>query len=364
VGAADVVRYVASARATLRGPLVLELEGPGDPLASAENMLRALALVHEHHPDVITGLVIDGPLLGEYTEELRDLGLNYVTLRMDAATEATAQRIVDGAVYKGELLGREDAARLMIDGLQRALFVAQKAGLPVAIRTTIIPTINMAEFAAIARMAARGGAQRIDVMPHQPVPGAPLARAGIPTSEELAEARDHAAIALHAVADLDMEGMYSLDWLDPRRFQTVDREGLEAVDIRRILPDPFDNVPQGQVLPRRRAQLVAVATRDGTLVDHPLKGTDRLLVYAVTSDQIKLLGARHLPKDKRRKLDGVGDARRFLEALAGCRALVTTGFSARAITLLQAVGMRAIATDGAVDVILDRVARGTIPPAQ
>ena len=158
--------------------------------------------------------------------------------------------------------------------------------------------------------------------------------------------------------------MYSLDWLDPRRFQIVDREGLEAVDILRILPDPFDNVPQGQVLPRRRAQLVAVATRDGTLVDHPLKGTDRLLVYAVTADSIKLLGARNLPQDKRRKLDGVGDARRFLEALAGCRALVTTGFSPRAITLLQAVGMRAVATDGAVDVILDRVARGTIPHAE
>ena len=71
----DVMRYVASARATLQGPLVLEIEGPGDPLASPESVLRILALVREHHPDVVTGLVIDGPLLAEYTEELEQFGV-------------------------------------------------------------------------------------------------------------------------------------------------------------------------------------------------------------------------------------------------------------------------------------------------
>ena len=93
----DVMRYVATARATLRGPLVLEIEGPGDPLASPENVLRILALIREHHPDVLCGLVFHGPLLAEYTEELREFGLGYLVLRLDAVERRTAERLISGA---------------------------------------------------------------------------------------------------------------------------------------------------------------------------------------------------------------------------------------------------------------------------
>src|SRR5205085_10750975 len=82
--AGDVLRYVGAARRTLRRPLVAQIEGPGDPLASPGTVLKALALLREHDPDVMTGLVIDGPLLGEYVEELVDLGVHHVIVRMDA----------------------------------------------------------------------------------------------------------------------------------------------------------------------------------------------------------------------------------------------------------------------------------------
>lgn len=361
VSTADVLRYVAVARRTLRGPLVLEIDGPGDPLASPENVLRALALVHEHHPDVLSGLVCDGPLLAEYAEELEEFGLNYLALRMDAVTEMSARRLVAGAVYRGEVLESAEAARLLVEETRRALYVARSHGLPVAVRTTVIPTVNLGEIRTIADVAAAAGAQRMDLFPHVPVPGSPLARGGRPTEGEMFDLR----LEVHAAFAADTSPMHAedapeLSWLAPDRFRPVDLDQLDAVDVMRILPDPFEDHEPGKLLPPRRAQIVAVASRDGTLVDQPLAAADTLRIYVITAEHIKCLGVRRLAEDIRRRQDGVGDARVFLEALVGVRALVATHLSKRAVTLLQAVGVLPIAMGGPVEETLDRIARGTI----
>jgi nitrogen fixation protein NifB len=359
---ADVLRYVSVARHALRGPLVLEIEGPGDPLASPETVLRALSLVHEHHPDVLTGLVIDGPLLAEYDEELEAFGLNYVALKIDAARVETATRLIDGAVYRGDLLERDEAARLYVEETRRAIHVARAADLPVAVRTRLIPVVNQWEIEEIASLAGRCGARRIDVLPHEPVEDAPVGRTGTPTAGELRAARETADRAFHASTHADPDAA-DLGWLDPERFQAVDLDRLEAVDVLRVLPDPYEDASPAKVLPRRRAMLVAVASGDGTLVDQTLGRANLLRVYAVTEDHIRFLGTRKLAENPRRRHDGVGDAGLFLRSLVGCRALAATHFSHRAITLCQAVGILPVAIGGAVDEVLDRIARGTVRQA-
>ena len=332
----DALRYVATARATLKGPLVAEIDGPGDPLASAESVLRILALVHAHHPDVRTGLVIDGPLLAEYVEELTDFGLSYVILRTDAASQRAAARFVQGATYRGETLDRDAAATLYGDEILRAYDHARRVHLPVAARITLVPSWNGDEIEPLATRAAAGGAQRVDVV--APDPDALPRRALAPTPSELADARAAADTAFERERGtrphLDV-----LQWLTEDRFRPVNIDQLEAVDFLRTLPDPEAPEPVlGRLLPPRRAQLVAVATRDGGLVDLPLVGATAVSVYAVTAQQIRLLGTRPLADSPRRRQDGVGDAQAFLSALVGCRALVATEFSTRARTLLHAVG--------------------------
>ncbi len=354
----DVMRYVASARTSLRGPLVLEIEGPGDPLASPESVLRILALVREHHPDVVTGLVIDGPLLAEYTEELEQFGLGYLVLRLDAATPRAAERLVAAADYRADTLGRPEAAQLLLDESKRAMAIARREGIPLAVRTTLIPTVNGYEIKQIAELAHANGAERMDIVPYVPVPGAPLSRGGAPTEEELEEARDEVATVF---AGRRGGGARRLtDWIDPRRSHLVDVDRLEAVDVMRTLPDPMEQRAPAQLLPRRQPQLVALASRDGTLVDATLAATVQLRIYAVTENHIRLLGTRALEENPRRRYDGIGDARTFLRSVVGCRAVVSTGFSARAVTLLEAVGIRPVTIGGPVEAVLDRVARGTV----
>ena len=352
----DVVRYVAAARRSLKGPLALEIDGPGDALASPETVLRALSILREHHPDVVTGLVIDGPLMAEYAEELEAFGLSYLVVRRDAATEATARRLVDGARYRGETIERDGAARMMLDEGIRAIHLARRHEIPVAVRTSLLPNVNAWEIEEIARQVCEAGAERMDVVAHDPVAGAPLSHPGTPTAEEVDEAR----AIIDAVFDEDPahRGPSALDWLCPQRMQKVDLDALDALDVLRTLPDPHEDPEPAPLLPPRRAQLIAVATADGTLVDTPLETAHALRLYAVTERAIRYVGSRPLPLDPRRRHDGVGDARIFLQALVGCRSVVATRIPPRAVTLLGAVGIRGVAQGGRVNEVLDRVARG------
>ena len=52
-----------------------------------------------------------------------------------------------------------------------------------------MPTVNAQEIERIARRALKAGAERMDIVPHVEVPGAPLLRGGVPTATELERAR-------------------------------------------------------------------------------------------------------------------------------------------------------------------------------
>jgi hypothetical protein len=340
----------------------VEIDGPGDPLASAETVLRALSLLHEHHPDVLTGLTLDGPLLDEYAEELVSFGLAYLRVRLDTLRPRIARRLVAGAVHRGEALERAEAAALLLEQAPRALHVARRAGLAAAARITLFPSLNLVEVGALAREAARAGAEQVEVVPHVPVPGAPLARAGRPTAGELAEARAEAARVFEAERAEPVPSASALRWFAEGRVRDVVLDDLDAEDLRHLLwlADPDADQPAAKVLPPRRAQLVAVASEDGSLVDLPLTHAGALRVYAVTRGSIHPVGVRPLEPDPRRRLDGVGHAQDFLAALVGCRAVVATRIPPRAATLLRAVGIRPVQAGGTLQEVLDRVARGTL----
>jgi hypothetical protein len=333
---------------------VVEIEGPGDPLASAASVLRSLALLRDHEPSVLVGLVVDGPLLAEYADELVDLGVHHLVLRMDAVTLSTARRIVGGAVHRGDVLPAGEAARLVLEEGRRALRVARWHRIPVAIRFTAVPAVTLDEVTDVAELAAGEGAARMDVVAHAPSAGAPLARYGAPTRGEMEDCRR----AVRAAFGSNGDEPRRLSRLDAGRVRDLVLEDVEREDAP-PLPEPWE-MPRAAILPPRRAQVVAVASTDGETVDRTLGDAGIVRIYAVTEERIRCVGTRSLPSGFLRRRDGVGSAPELLAALAGCRSVLATRFTPRAQTLLDAVGIRAVAVAGPVDPVLDRVARGTL----
>lgn len=361
IDVADVLRYVGAARRALKGPLVAQIEGPGDPLASPANVLRALALLKDHDPDVMTGLVIDGPLALEYVDELADLGVHHVVVRMDAATVKAARRVYGQVCWRGERLSGADAAGLVLEEGRKAVRRLVMERISTAIRFTAIPAVNVSDLPAVAAFAAEAGVERVDVVPHRPAAGTPLARFGPPTRGEIASYRETVRHAYEAAAERRLPRVAgALSWFDATRLQDVPLASLDATEPVAILPDPADLPPEAPILPRREAQIVAVATTDGLFVDRALHDAPWLRVYAVGKESTHVVGTRHLPPEMMRRRDGVGSARDMLRALAGCKAVVATRFTPRASTLLEAVGIRVHVAGGHVPEVLDRVSRGVL----
>ena len=357
-----VLRVTDRARRHRRGPLVVELDGPGDPLASAADVLRALALLQDHHPEVRVGLVIDGPLLAEYTSELTSLGVAYLVVRLDAASERSARKLIDGARFRGETLDADRAAALYLEESHRAFGLAHAAGLPVAVRTTLHPLVNMEEIGSLAALARRAGAERMDLVAPEPAIAAGRFRAVRPTAHEMAAAKQTMVTHFGSTDEDELASVEGLlrAWLRPSRFDLVDPNSLPTDGVERALVDA-PNEEGGVHLPRRKTQVVAVASRDGVLIDSSLERTDVLHLFSITPSSIRHLGTRRHPGNLQRHLDGVGNAQTFLQSLMGCRAVVATGFSDRALTLLRAVGIHAIPhAGGRIHDVLDRVARGTM----
>lgn len=362
---ADVLRYVGAARRTMRGPLVAVLDGPGDPLASASSVLRALALVRDHDPDVMTGLVVDGPLVAEYVDELVELGVHHVVVRMDAVSVRAAWRVYGRVVYRGETVIGPDAGRLVLEEGRRAVRLLVAARVPVAVRFTAIPTVNVADLPGVAAFAAAEGVERVDVVPHAPVARAPLARCGAPTAGELAACREVVAEAYRRARPDDLpHAPGALAWVSDGRLVDVPLARLEHVDPLSLLPglDP-EGPEEAPILPARRQRIVAVATADGGFVDRALVDAAHLQIYAVGATRTRWLGTRPLATGILRRRDGVGVPREFLAAVAGCHAVVATRFTKKAATLLDAVGIRPVVAGGHLDDVLDRVARGTLRAA-
>ncbi|GKT30265.1 Nitrogenase cofactor biosynthesis protein NifB like protein, partial [Aduncisulcus paluster] len=72
---------------------VVGITGPGDPLANFETTYRTLKMVRDKYPRMnlcLTTLGINGE---KYAEKLAELNISHITVLVDAADSATAEKI-------------------------------------------------------------------------------------------------------------------------------------------------------------------------------------------------------------------------------------------------------------------------------
>ena len=71
----------------------VELDGPGDPLASMATTLATLTVLRQHRPEVTIDLTTVGLQAAERAAELAAAGVARVTLLVDTLDAATAERL-------------------------------------------------------------------------------------------------------------------------------------------------------------------------------------------------------------------------------------------------------------------------------
>jgi len=309
---------------------VVGLAGPGDPFANPDATMRTLRLVRQRCPDILLCVATNGLAIGPYIEELAELEVSHVTITVNAVDPEVGAKIYAWMRDGKRPVRGESAASLLWERQREAIRLLKSHDITVKVNSIIIPGINEAHIPEVASTVGKLGADILNCMPMVPVEGASFGNLAEPDadlvksirsqcSEHIAQMRHCArcrADAVGLVSESKTEPFYSLKhWTDTKR------------DAR-----PF----------------VAVASREGALVNRHLGEAEKLMIYQKRSGREKgfaLKEFRHTPPK------GGGDQRwaDLAESLSDCRALLVVSAGNRPRTVLQERGLRIVEMEGLIE---------------
>lgn len=143
---------------------IAAVAGPGDPLANHQTF-EMLALVKKHFPQLKTCLSTNGLLLPDKVELLHEIGLDFLTVTINALDVTPARKIYKWITVDGKQSRDFD---VLLENQQLGVRLAHELGITVKINTVLIPGINGGEIEKIARWA-RKYAYIMNIMPLIPL---------------------------------------------------------------------------------------------------------------------------------------------------------------------------------------------------
>jgi len=309
----------------------VEIDGPGDPLATVAATMATISMIYQEYPELSLGVTTLGLGAAEKAASLAEAGLKSVTLLVDTQEAETAEKLYAWVRPGKKTIPLKTIVPELLEEQAKAVKAFADAGVHVTIRTTVYPGLNAHQLVTLAENTAGLGAMAMELVPFVAAPDqenapeqptrvhmeqiAKLTNQYLPTTSQL--------VAVEACGCSSSCGCGS-------------KETLEVG-----LPKPTKDKPR-----------VAVASEGGMDVDLHLGQTKTFLIYGPREDGLNcLLETRQAPSA------GSGEAR--WDELAGtlhdCFALLAASAGQRPREVLGGHGIRVILTDenieGTVDVL-------------
>ncbi len=305
----------------------VDINGPGDALASPGPTMETLDLLSSTYPDIeprVTTLGLNAP---QFAGTLAAKGVRQVNLLVDAVDSEIVKKIYAWIRPGKKTIPLLMAADILIDGQRKTVARLHEAGLKVNVQTTVYPGINDRQVGLIAEQMAAAGAASITLIPFKP---GTTGEDAPPSCDELMLA----AVRKDAAGHLEVLE-YSEEAIVPPPGGNLQKSGT-------LLPKPSKERPN-----------VAVVSSNGMDVDLHLGQADQILIYGPREDGLAcLLEARPAPAA------GGGDSRwekLARECLFDCCALLTANAGDNPQKVLAALGVKVLITEenieGTVDVL-------------
>ncbi|MBK1690595.1 nitrogenase cofactor biosynthesis protein NifB [Ectothiorhodospira mobilis] len=340
---------------------VVGIAGPGDALAHPERTFQTLEGIRRHAPDLKLCLSTNGLALPEHAQALADLGVEHVTVTVNAVDPGVGARIHPWVRWQGRRLHGEAAAERLIRQQQEGIRRLVERGALVKVNSVLIPGINDRHLREVARVLRGQGVFLHNIMPL-------IARAehgtrfGLdgqrePTPAELAAVREACGGEVRMMRHCrqcraDAVGRLGED-LGPR-FQRESppaavrerageagrrRQAAHAAILQSMAARPS---PSPAVEGSRRPVLMAVATRGGGLINEHFGHAREFLIYRASPEGVRFEGHRRAdlycsgPQDCG---DGESVLQSTLRALEDCEALLCARVGIGPWRALEAAGI-------------------------
>lgn len=143
---------------------VAGIAGPGDTLAS-NGAIETFWLIKEQYPELLKCMSTNGLLLNERADELIELGIDSLTVTVNAVDPKIQAQIISGIYYHGKRYEGEEAAEILIHNQLEGIRKMTSAGVVVKVNTVLIVEINRNHIKDIAKTVSEAGATMYNIIP-------------------------------------------------------------------------------------------------------------------------------------------------------------------------------------------------------
>ena len=316
---------------------VCGIAGPGDPLANPETM-EAIRLLHAKYPQLLFCLSTNGLALPTYAATLAKLGVTHVTVTVNAVDPKIGARIYSWA-RDGKVIHRgEAAASLLLSRQIEGIKILKEHDLIVKSNTIVIPGVNDHHVVEVSKMLSSLGVDIQNIMPIFPVADTPFAEVPAPTHE-----------LIHGLREQAKDLIPQMTHCKRCRADAVGLLGKDlSGEMAGILGDCARSLP-GVDLSKR--PYVAVATREGMLVNMHLGEAHKFQIWKQDGDAFALVEERYAPEP------GTGTKRwvDMAKLLIDCRAVLIAACGETPRKVLADAGIVAYECSGLVETLLAEV---------
>lgn len=165
---------------------VAGIAGPGDTLAT-DYALDTFRLIKQHFPNLIKCMSTNGLLLSERAEELIEVGIDSLTVTVNAVDPVIESQLNSKIIYHGKVYHGTEAAEILIRNQLDGIGKLAKAGTTIKVNTVLVPGINEDHVEEVARCVSEAGASIYNIIPL--IPQHELAHCKAPNCSQIDKAR-------------------------------------------------------------------------------------------------------------------------------------------------------------------------------
>lgn len=143
---------------------VAGIAGPGDTLAT-DYALQTFRLIKEKFPNLIKCMSTNGLLLYEKADEIIEIGIDSLTVTVNAVDPKIEAKLNKYIVYHGKKYEGAEAAEILIENQIKGIKKVASAGVTVKVNTVLVPGINDEHIETVARTVKEAGASIYNIIP-------------------------------------------------------------------------------------------------------------------------------------------------------------------------------------------------------
>ena len=165
---------------------VAGIAGPGDTLAT-DYALETFRKIRERFPHLIKCMSTNGLLLDERADEIIDVGIDSLTVTVNAVDPEIEAKLNKYIIYHGKIYYGVEGAEILIKNQLKGIEKIAKSGVTVKINTVLVPEIKGGHIEEIAKTVSEAGAKIYNIIPL--IPQFELSGYSAPTCVEIDKAR-------------------------------------------------------------------------------------------------------------------------------------------------------------------------------